>query len=100
MRRDEPVDGVLVARHRETSVFGMWVFLVTEAMFFGGAVGAFLIYLFLHRPAFEEASHHMNVLLGGVNTLVLLTSSLAVALAVHGAENDRRRTTAALLAFT
>ena len=90
-------ESVVVGRDRETSIFGMWVFLVTEAMFFGGAVGAFLIYFFLHRPAFEEASHHMNVLLGGINTLVLLTSSFAVALAVHSAENDQPRKTGVLL---
>jgi len=81
---------------RDTSVFGMWVFLVTEAMFFGGVLGAFFIYFYLHPLAFEEASRHMNVFLGGLNTLVLLSSSLIVALGVHAAENNRGKTTAVL----
>ena len=93
-------ESAYVGRDRVTSVFGMWVFLVTEAMFFGAAIGVYLIYLFLHRGAFEAASHHMNALLGGINTLVLLTSSLAVALAVHCAEHDQRKRAALLLAFT
>ena len=85
---------------RDTSVFGRWVFLVTEAMFFGGALGAFFVYFYLHPEAWEESSRHMSILLGGINTLVLLGSSFLVALGVHAAENDQPRKTAVLMGLT
>jgi cytochrome c oxidase subunit III len=85
---------------RDTDVFGMWVFLVTEAMFFGGVLGAFFVYFYLHPSAFEASSQHMDIILGGVNTLVLLSSSFMVALGVHAAENDQPKKTAILFGLT
>ncbi len=85
---------------RNSSVFGMWVFLVTEAMFFGGVLGAFFVYFYLHPLVFEEASRHMDILLGGINTLVLLTSSFFVALGVHAAENNQYKKTTILFCLT
>ena len=70
---------------------GMWVFLATEVMFFGGL---FLIYTIarLRDPqAFADAHHHLNVLLGAINTFVLLTSSLFMALCVRAAQLKSRR---------
>jgi cytochrome c oxidase subunit 3 len=69
----------------------MWAFLVTEVMFFGGAFLGYAIYRFYYPDAFAEASSKENWLVGGFNTIVLLCSSLTVALAVHEAQNGNNR---------
>ena len=75
----------------------MWVFLATEMLFFGGLFFAYL-YGRAHWPeGFAVAGRHTDVLLGTLNTAVLLTSSFAVAVAVAAAEHDRRRWVARLL---
>jgi cytochrome c oxidase subunit 3 len=68
----------------------MWVFLATEVLLFGGIVTAFLATRVFYPHEFEQAAGQLNVLIGGINTVVLLASSLAMALAVHGAQTDRR----------
>jgi cytochrome c oxidase subunit III len=73
------------------SVTGMWVFLATEVLLFGGIIAAFLATRQLYPHDFEHAAGRLNVLIGGVNTLVLLASSLTMALAVHAAQNGNRR---------
>jgi cytochrome c oxidase subunit 3 len=85
----------------DTGRFGMWVFLASEILFFGGLFVAYL-YGRTHWPqGFAAASRHTDVVLGTVNTALLLTSSAAVALAVAGAESARQsRWTARLLALT
>jgi len=77
-------------RH-EISTFGMWVFLASEVMFFGGVLGAFLIYRAIHFDAFTAASDHTNVPLGTLNTFVLIGSSLTMALAVAFSQHGRAR---------
>jgi len=74
------------AQQFEASTFGMWIFLVTEVLFFGGALVAFATYYRLYVDAFESASNHLDLVLGTVNTVVLLTSSLSMVLAVHAAQ--------------
>src|SRR4051794_40158872 len=80
----------LEQQHR-TATFGMWVFLATEVMLFGGLFAAYTIYRVVYPQGFVEGSRHMNLLLGGVNTFVLIVSSLTIALAVHSAQHARRR---------
>jgi cytochrome c oxidase subunit 3 len=81
----------------DTGRFGMWVFLASEILFFGGLFVAYL-YGRTHWPqGFAFASRHTDVVLGTVNTAVLLTSSAAVALAVACAESRRQRRWAARL---
>jgi cytochrome c oxidase subunit 3 len=76
----------------EASALGMWVFLVTEIMFFGGLFMAYLVYRTWHPEAFAEGSRHLDIMLGGVNTAVLIASSLTMALAVYaGQQGDRKR---------
>ena len=75
-----------MAQQIEASTLGMWVFLVTEIMFFGGLFTAYLVYRHANPEGFAEASHHLNVLWGTVNTLVLIISSLTMALAVRSAQ--------------
>jgi cytochrome c oxidase subunit 3 len=75
-----------MAQQAEASTLGMWVFLVTEIMFFGGLFTAYLVYRWSDPLAFQEASAHLNILWGGANTLVLIISSLTMALAVRSAQ--------------
>ena len=75
----------------EASILGMWVFLVTEIMFFGGLFMAYLVYRHTYPLAWTESSHQLNVLLGGINTAVLICSSLTMALAVRSAQVGSRK---------
>jgi cytochrome c oxidase subunit III len=83
--------GTLEQQH-ETAAFGMWVFLATEVMFFGTLFVGVYVYWTIDQLAVETASVHLNWLIGGINTVVLLVSSLTMVLAVHFAKlgrNDR-----------
>jgi cytochrome c oxidase subunit 3 len=71
------------------AALGMWVFLVTEVMLFGGMFTAYVVYRTLYPDAFGHASSHLDVRLGTVNTAVLIGSSLTMALAVHAAQLGR-----------
>jgi cytochrome c oxidase subunit III len=84
----------------EASALGMWVFLVTEILFFGGLFTAYMVYRMAYPEAFADASHHLNVVLGGVNTAVLIGSSLTMAMAVWGAQLGKRNAQVAFLALT
>ena len=75
----------------EASILGMWVFLVTEVMFFGGLFMAYIVYRTWYPIAWQEGSHELNVTLGGLNTAVLICSSLTMALAVRAAQVGSRR---------
>jgi cytochrome c oxidase subunit III len=69
-----------------SSTVGMWVFLATEVMFFGGLFAAYTLYRTRDFEAFAAASQHQNVILGFFNTLVLLVSSLTMAFAVRSSQ--------------
>jgi cytochrome c oxidase subunit III len=75
----------------EASTLGMWVFLVTEVLFFGGLFATYLVYRAAYPTAFAAASHELDVLLGTINTAVLIASSLTMALAVRSAQLGERR---------
>jgi cytochrome c oxidase subunit 3 len=85
-----------VAQQHEASSLGMWTFLVTEVMFFGGMFLGYAVYRSIYSEAFIEASNHLDIVLGTINTAVLIASSLTVALAVHAAQESKPR---ALLGF-
>ncbi len=72
-----------VEQQSEASTLGMGVFLATEVMFFGGLMTAYAVYRTTAPEAVALASRHLNVWLGCLNTVVLLTSSLTMALAVR-----------------
>ena len=79
-------------QQRAAATLGMWAFLATEVMFFGALFLLYSIYRAGYQDAFAAASAHLSRWLGGVNTLVLLTSSFTMALAVHYARlGDNRR---------
>ena len=75
----------------EAATLGMWAFLVTEVMFFGGLFAAYSLYRALYPDAFASTSQHMDVVLGGVNTAVLICSSLTMVLAVRAARLGQQR---------
>jgi cytochrome c oxidase subunit 3 len=72
------------------STFGMWVFLVTEVLFFGGLFMAYILYRIWYPEMFVAASHHLNIPLGAVNTAVLIGSSLTMAYAVNAAQRGAK----------
>ncbi len=78
-------------QQREAGSLGMWVFLVTEIMFFGGLFASYIIYRALYLPAFETGSRLLNVKFGAVNTAVLIGSSLTMALAIHAAQAGKKK---------
>lgn len=78
-------------QQRETATLGMWVFLMTEVLFFGGMFAAYLVYRISYPVAFREGSEHMAFMAGTLNTAVLICSSLFIALAVHAAQTGRRK---------
>ena len=73
-------------QQRESATFGMWLFLLTEIMFFGGMFFSYLIYRNWYYDAFAVASNQLSVPLGGTNTAVLITSGFFMALAVWASE--------------
>lgn len=79
---------------------GMWIFLATEVLFFGGVFLAYAVYRFKNQAEFIVASHQLDWILGTVNTMVLLTSSLTMVLAVHAAQTNRRGKLVLNLALT
>lgn len=80
-----------IEQQKDVSQFGMWVFLVTEIMFFGGLFGAYLIYRNLYNPAFVIASSSIAISWGAANTAILICSSLTMAMAVHSAALGARK---------
>jgi len=78
-------------QQEEVSRLGMWAFLATEVMFFGGLFMAYTVYRHAYPHAFAIASKHTNLLYGTVNTAILLTSSLWMAFAVHAASEGNRK---------
>ena len=87
-------------QQKEAATLGMWVFLGTEVLFFGGLFAAYLIYRVWYPEAFGEASRTLDITLGTINTTVLIMSSLTMALAVHAAAIDQRRTLMIFLVLT
>lgn len=87
-------------QQKEAATLGMWAFLATEVMFFGGALLAYSIYRFFYAGAFAAASSLESWWIGMINTGVLLCSSLTMALAVHAAQLGNRRNIVRFLILT
>jgi len=84
----------------DSATFGMWVFLLTEIMFFGGMFGAYTVYRSMYPEAFASTSAYMNPLFGALNTAVLIVSSLSMALAVRAAHLGQQKALQLLLVVT
>lgn len=87
-------------QQRLAGSLGMWTFLVTEVMFFGGLFAGYAYYRWKFPAAFIAASHHLDIVLGTINTAVLIASSLTMVLAVHGAQTGHHRQTTRFLSLT
>lgn len=75
-------------RQHEAAALGMWIFIATEVLFFGGLFAGYAVYRSLYSQAFAIAGRETDMLLGTLNTFVLLTSSLLVAVAERAAERE------------
>jgi cytochrome c oxidase subunit 3 len=69
-------------QQQQVAQLGMWIFLGTEVLFFGGLILTYCAYRFLHPDGFAEAARHTRIVIGTINTAILLTSSFCVAWAV------------------
>jgi cytochrome c oxidase subunit 3 len=84
----------------EASALGMWAFLATEVLFFGGLFISYAVYRAYYPQAFAEASNHLDIVLGTVNTAILIGSSLTMVLAVYSARFGGRRAQVVFLLAT
>ena len=87
-------------QQHEAASFGMWIFLATEVMFFGGLFASYTIYRNLYMPGFEAGSHMLNVTIGAINTAILIGSSLTMAMAVRAAQMGKRNALMTFLIMT
>src|SRR5262245_15810653 len=89
-----------LGQQTDAGSLGMWVFLATEVLFFGGLFTTYTIYRVFYSAGFSAASHELDIMLGGINTAVLIASSLTMALAVHAAQLGERRRLLTMLVLT
>jgi cytochrome c oxidase subunit 3 len=89
-----------MGQQKNAASLGMWLFLGTEVMFFGGMFLAYLIYRRWYFNEFVAASRSLNLPIGAVNTAILICSSLSVALAIRSAQINKRVQTVVMLVLT
>ena len=89
-----------IGQQLESSTLGMWLFLATEIMFFGGMFCGYTVYRNAYPDAFASTSNYMNVTIGAINTAVLICSSLTMALAVRAAQLGQKKALIWLLILT
>jgi cytochrome c oxidase subunit III len=89
-----------VEQQHEASWIGMWIFLATEVMFFGGMFAGYTLYRTAYPQAFASASNQLDIWLGTINTAVLIFSSLTMALAVRSAQLGQRKAIVIFLVLT
>ena len=89
-----------MGQQMESASIGMWMFLVQEIMFFGGMFTVYLVFRSKYPMAFAAGSNHLNEWLGMANTLILIISSLTMALAVHYAQLGKRNAQVGLIILT
>jgi cytochrome c oxidase subunit III len=87
-------------QQKDASTVGMWLFLVTEVMFFGGMFLAYFVYRQAYPAAFAAASNNTSLWIGAANTTVLICSSLTMALAVHSASIGKKNLIVLFLVLT
>jgi len=91
---------VSMEQQKEAGMVGMWIFLLTEVMFFGGLFLAYTIYRTIYPNGFLYGSHLLNVTLGATNTVVLIVSSLTMAMAVYYSQKGERKKLVGFLTIT
>jgi cytochrome c oxidase subunit 3 len=89
-----------LAQQRLSALFGMWVFLATEVLFFGGLIAAYTVYRTWYGAGFAAGSHHLDFVLGTLNTAILIVSSFCMAIAIGAAREGVRKITVVCLVLT
>ena len=89
-----------VRQQKDAAKLGIWLFLLTEVLLFGGLFCAYAIYRAWYPDMFHEANKALDVTLGAVNTLVLIASSVTIALAIHFIQLNDKKKTMVLLVVT
>jgi cytochrome c oxidase subunit 3 len=87
-------------RDDASSKMGMWLFLFTELLLFGGLFLVYMIYRFIYHEDFLEASYNLDVLMGTINTVVLLTSSMTVAMSITAMQKGNSKLAVRLIWLT
>jgi cytochrome c oxidase subunit 3 len=87
-------------QQKDASTLGMWIFLITEVMFFGGMFLMYTVYRDIYFPVFALSSSSLNAVIGAVNTAVLLCSSFTMVLAVRAAQLGQRNAIIIFLILT
>ncbi|MDF1573216.1 MAG: cytochrome c oxidase subunit 3 family protein [Bacteroidales bacterium] len=88
--------------HRDDigSKLGMWLFIFTEILLFGGLFITYVVYRYLHQEAFHLASQELDVAIGTINTIILLISSATIAMSITAIQQKKKKLTLALIATT
>jgi cytochrome c oxidase subunit III len=94
------LDAVDAAREAHAARFGMWIFLATEVLLFGGLFAGYAMYRALYPLTFAECSRHLDRASGTLDTLVLITSSFTMAMGHHFVQRNRSRAAAVALGAT
>jgi cytochrome c oxidase subunit 3 len=89
-----------IQQQRDADHLGMWTFIVTEVLFFGGMITGYTVYRSMYPQAWAIGSEHLSYWSGTIMTAVLLISSLTMALSVHAAQTGRRKTLMTFLVLT
>ena len=87
-------------QQHESSKLGMWLFLLTEVLLFGGLFLAYSVFRAWNPEMFYNAHIHLDRILGSINTVVLITSSVTMALAIRSMQLDRKKHTIWFLVVT
>lgn len=87
-------------RDDEASKMGMWLFLFTELLLFGGLFLVFSIYRYMNHDAFSKGGHELDIFIGTVNTIVLITSSLTIAISITAIQQNRKKLSIFLMILT
>ena len=87
-------------RDDEASKLGIWLFIFTELLFFGGLFITYAVYRHAHPQAFHMAAQQLDVAVGTINTVILLISSMTIAMATTSIQKKDKRTTLILIGIT
>jgi len=87
-------------RDDEASKLGIWLFIFTELLLFGGLFIVYSVYRYIHSTAFHLAAEELNVTIGAVNTVILLVSSMTIAMSTTAIQKKDKRTTLILIGIT
>ena len=90
----------MMHRDDEASKLGMWLFLFTEILLFGGLFLVYAIYRYMNPDAFQAGSEHLDLFFGTLNTVVLITSSFTVAASITATQKNQLKTATWLLIIT